>query len=194
MLKQNSGSGLTKTLSAKRFFDMHADRIHELFETPGAKGVTLQQLAQPTAELYLTPSRIVMAARQLNDLGIGRILRAAVEQNSPEAFKELLDVLLYFVDAIPPTGVFTPEHGQAGRKTAPHTLRIRAKWEEMGRPPTTNNLCKQIAIAAFPDLNKRPQNLRKLNKSIALVRTTISRFKSTPDNPIRNSDPNSYRY
>ena len=69
MLKQNSGSGLTKTLSAKRFFDMHADRIHELFKTPGAKGVTLQQLAQPTAELYYSTVAISEIRSNFNGRG-----------------------------------------------------------------------------------------------------------------------------
>jgi hypothetical protein len=50
-----------------------------------------------------------MAADRLNELGIGRVLRAAEAANRPDAFKKILRILFIYLEVGTPNGVFSPE-------------------------------------------------------------------------------------
>jgi hypothetical protein len=117
------------------------------------------------------------AVEQLEKAGFSHILEAAQKENSPEAFKESLTVLLHLMDIRAPKGVFTPIRRTPGRRKEEHTLAIRADWEKRGGPPTTNTVCEDIAKAVFPDLINARKISKKLRDRVALVRSAIKRSK-----------------
>ena len=113
-----------RPLSWKGFYGTHAGLLNGLLKDPhgsSVEGVTLQDVARPggKAILRLPPrSPIGIAADRLNELGVGLALKAAELDNSPEAFKRILQVLFIYLGVRAPKGVFTPKVGkgnQAGR-------------------------------------------------------------------------------
>jgi hypothetical protein len=160
-----------KRLPSKTFFERHVDLGDALFYTPA----DLEQRrsgAQMIGGLR-RPSDFQVAVLELQQTAFGRILQAAAQENSPEAFKELLETFLVLMKVSPPEGVFARSRRKSGRSTEEHTLKIWAAWEAAGRPSTIKKNCANIVATVFPNAVKPSER----SKKIALVRTTISRYK-----------------
>jgi hypothetical protein len=145
-------------VSWKDFYDTYAGPLNELLRSrdgSAVERVTLRDLAQSRVGAKLTlprPSPFMMAADRLNELGIGRMLAAAAVDNSPDAFKKILEVLLLLMDLRVPKGVFAPpsKTGRPGRPIARESERIYSRWVEIGEPsPFRNDLAKAFYGAAF---------------------------------------------
>jgi hypothetical protein len=90
-------------------------------------------------DYVLSPgSPIKSALPYLNDWWLVRQLRAAAQENSPDAYKIRLDYFLSrWLDAEPPEGVLTPFAKSRGRRWSPETEKIWLTWKDIGRPPLT---------------------------------------------------------
>jgi hypothetical protein len=76
----------------------------------------------------------VRLRKELRDYWVVRLLRAANEENSPEAYRELLEGWLIQLSVEPPEGVFAPvrkKRGAPPKKSTEHICRV---WLEHGRP------------------------------------------------------------
>jgi hypothetical protein len=89
-----------------------------------------------------------MAANRLNELGVGAVLRAAEADNSPEAFKRILEVLFIYLGVSTPKGVFTPKAraGKPGRPISNESELIYSTWIEIGKPSLFKN---ELAQAVY---------------------------------------------
>ena len=185
-MKRPASSGRAqKPLSSSSFLAKHADLVERLFGIQDRKS---SSVLKKLAGGELPPkSRFTVAVDQLEEAGFSRILKAAEQDNSPEAFKRTLAILLSLMDVRPPEGVFTPTRGRPGRRPEEHTLAILTRWEKLGRPPTRNNVCMEIAKFVFPELASVRKTSRVWKKCIALVRSAIHRPKPRSDGQIRIS-------
>jgi hypothetical protein len=92
------------------------------------------------------------AVNQLKQTAFSRILETAGQENSPEAFKEILELLIRSLGVETPVGVFTPRQktGRPGRPISSESERIYSRWVEIGEPsPFRNDLAKAYYGAMF---------------------------------------------
>jgi hypothetical protein len=131
-------------LSTKSFFDKYADLLTELLRTP-SDPVSLKASAG-TGIPYL------LAIHHLNEVGFTPLLKAAQRDNHPEAFKEILQILIHSLGVETPKGVFTPKPktGKPGRPISIESVRIYSKWVEIGEPsPYRSDLAKAVYGVSF---------------------------------------------
>src|SRR5262252_2278661 len=108
----------------------------------GMQRTTLAEgLSAPIQKRVLPPLMEQLRKHPLID-----VLRAASQENCPEAFYNL--VLLWFVslDVRPPVSVLVPPKGTPGRPKQEQTVRIYNIWNELGRPPLSK---KKLAFAVY---------------------------------------------
>ena len=72
--------------------------------------------------------------KDLKDSWHVRMLEAAVRENSPEAFRDLLERWLIKIGIDVPSGVFIPLRGSPGRPREKKTEETFRAWIEMGQP------------------------------------------------------------
>ena len=136
MTKKKPGpSGrVRRELSTEMFFSKHEALVAELFRPPGEhRSGTLQMLAGIAPGLSLRRSRFMTAVDQLKQTEICCLLETARQENCPEAFKEILEVLLLgFLHVKAPDGVFAPSKRSPGAPTKELTREIHIAWKEMG--------------------------------------------------------------
>jgi hypothetical protein len=132
-----------RPLSWNDFYDTNADLLNGLLKDPDAsrvgRSVTLQDMVRPRSKavLRLPPrSPMIMAADRLNELGVGRALRAAESDNSPEAFKKILQVLFIYLGVSAPNGVFSSKAGvgKPGRPISSESGKVYSTWIRIGEP------------------------------------------------------------
>jgi hypothetical protein len=143
-------------LSPECFLAEHDDLIEELFGTSGHKqSVSLKALA--TGTLTTSPPNLFLTAvSQLKRTSFSRILKTAGRENSPEAFKEILELLLHLLRVEIPAGVFTPmrKAGKPGRPISIENVQIYSRWVEMGQPsPSKNDLAQAFYGESFTEAN-----------------------------------------
>jgi hypothetical protein len=71
---------------------------------------------------------------QLTQWWLVRLLRAAVEEDCPEGYRELLEDWLIRLGVEPPEGVFIPHRKSPGAPTKKSTVAIYRTWIGLGRP------------------------------------------------------------
>ena len=93
-------------------------------------------------------SAFQMRVEQLKHTAFGQLLKAAELENSPEALKQLLEILLIFVGVKTPQGIFAPPRsvGKPGRHVSSQTARIYSMWVSLGKPSLYRS---QLAIEVF---------------------------------------------
>ena len=178
MKSQATSGRAQQPLSSNRFFAKYADLVEGLFGLPDRNNLgLLKKLAGggPPGPLRTSKGRFMIAVDQLEEAGFSRILEAAEQENSPEIFKETLEILLLLMHVKIPEGVFTPTRKTPGRRTEKHSLMILAQWERLGRPATTNDVCAEIAESVFPRLANGRKKSKEFQRHIALVRSAIKR-------------------
>jgi hypothetical protein len=148
-----------KQLSTEGFFDRHSDLVAELFRTRfGRHSFKLRDLANRTTPA-VPPSTnpFINAVNQLEKAGFSRLLNAAELEKCPEAFKNILKLLLFFLGVETPKGVFTKTAkppSKPGRPISTQRERYYLKWIELGRPSMfKNGLAQAIFGAQFTKAN-----------------------------------------
>jgi hypothetical protein len=103
-------------------------------------------------------SPFMQAVVELEATGFKTLLQAAKERNSPAAFKDLLGLLIQFLNVGCPPGVFTPPPpmglGRVRRRGAPKKLAAemtRARWIQRGKPKLDAKVCDVLANLGYPD-------------------------------------------
>jgi hypothetical protein len=149
--KNRASSGRApQPLSSDSFFSKHEDLCSLLadlfFAMPVDKGPNT--LAEIGKIRRTTIPRLGTVVEQLKEAGLNRILEAAKRENSPEAFKEVLEHLLRLMGLKAPTGVFAPTRipGRLGRPISSENERIYLKWIESGKTSLFKN---DLAMAVY---------------------------------------------
>jgi len=108
----------------------------------------LRNLATGEQELGL-PRAFVTTVDRLKHTAFGRLLKAADRENSPEASKQLLQILLIFLGVKATQGVL-PSLGKAGRPISNQGAVIHSTWLRLGKPSSsTNKLAMEVFGPAF---------------------------------------------
>lgn len=156
---QTVSKGAKVRTSAEAFFDKYRELEARLFlrlDPSGRKrSTTLKKLATGGLDLW-SGNAFQTTTDQLKHTAFGELLKAAEQENSPEAFKQLLEVLLVFLGARPPQGVFTPTRssGKRGRPITSQTVLIYSTWVSLGRPSLfTNQLAAKVFGPSFTKAN-----------------------------------------
>jgi hypothetical protein len=187
MLKQ-----LTKQkLSTKGFFDKYAGLFRREFTTGEpvlglALGGSSAGIATPPEghshpaalqEWAGTSVPFLAAINYLDAAGFNPILKAAQTENHPEAFKEILGILIHFLGAEAPKGVFTPKakpRKPVGRPISLEGARIYSTWVELGKPSTMSLLAKAFYKGLYTKANG-PERRRLRNKCGRAVERNLDR-------------------
>ena len=144
-------------LSSESFFAQHHDLLVDLFGTLHHKpSHSLKELATGTLGSASPPSQFKAAVNQLKQTAFSRILKTAGGENSPEAFKWILELLIHTLGVETPLGVFTPmqKAGKPGRPISTESEKIYSWWVEMGQPsPYKNDLAKSFYGRLFNKAN-----------------------------------------
>jgi hypothetical protein len=113
-------------------------------------------LPAPTSpiEVYsaasLKPTPFSRRMNELRQWWLVRLLTAAGRENSPEAYRELLEHWLSRMGARPPKGVFIPLPRSPGRPRSGHTEEVYWRWVLIGKPSLfERKLAHSIFGAAF---------------------------------------------
>ena len=149
--KNRASSGPTQQRrSSTSFFTEHNDLWAALLGPPGHEGSgALNELASSSVSPH---ERFIAAVNQLKQTPFSRILETSGRDNSPEAFKEILELLIRSLGVETPIGVFTPSQktGRHGRPISSEGERIYSRWVEIGEPsPFRNDLAQAYYGALF---------------------------------------------
>jgi hypothetical protein len=144
--KKRTAAAGVKQLTADEFMAKHKKELAEndflkvgapppAFSkaTSGALGTPLD----PEVSAYFTALTNTHEFRLLSELRKWwriRLLRAAKEENSPEAYRELLEGLLIRLCVEAPDGVFIPRRGSRGAPRKQSTEQIYGAWIANGLP------------------------------------------------------------
>jgi hypothetical protein len=168
-------------VSWEDFYRAHKGPLNELlsFSYDGSvERSTLRDPGRTQLGLKWTPFRkspIMKAADRLNELGVGPMLKAANTDNSPEAFRKILEFLIHLSGIEIPKGVFTASRrrGKPGRPISSESERIYSTWLKLGEPsPFRNDLAKAVYGVLFNSANGI--NRRKLRVSAGMHWTVTS--------------------
>jgi hypothetical protein len=142
--KKRASSRRPPRVSYESFF-AHDDLIAVVF---GIFSVSSNSLR---TGILSPPSPFRIAVSQLKRTAFARLLHAAGQENSPEAFKGILQVLILFLGVETPVGVFTPmrKPGKPGRPISSEGEQIHSRWVEMGMPSPSKNALAQAFYGAL---------------------------------------------
>jgi len=91
----------------------------------------------PTRDAWLQAREAAPGYRLMRELRrywLVRLLKAAKKENSPEAYRELLEGWLIRLGVEPPEGIFLPSRRSRGAPRKESTEQIYRIWLENGRP------------------------------------------------------------
>lgn len=121
-------------------------------------------------ELLFQPTPFAIAAAQLKKTEFGRILKAASKENSPDVFRDMIKLLLQYLDAPPPEGVIVPRANLRGRPPADQSLKIQQEWERRGRPVPEKEVLSNFAAQFYPEewsrATRKPTRQKKLRDRV----------------------------
>ena len=162
--------------SADIFFRRHRELESKLFVRSDMSGnkrtTTLRNLMTGEFDFGL-PSAYMSAADQLEHTAFGDLLKAADGENSPEATKELLKMLLISLGVKDTEGVFP---GMLGRPISNQAAVIYSTWLRLGKPsPSTNKFAREVFGPAFTSANGQDRR-RMCNRCRQAVRRYLNRL------------------
>ena len=136
-----------RKLSATEFMMKHQQELEESEEWQNQKlsasmlpqkvPLTWLMTSSPERDAWLNAREAIPGNRLMRELkGYWRVrlLGAAARENSPEAYRELLEGWLIRLGVEPPEGVFVPRRGPRGAPRKESTEQIYRTWLENGRP------------------------------------------------------------
>ena len=141
--------------SAETFFRRHRELETKLFVRSDRSGnkrtTTLRNLMTGEFDCGL-PSAFMSAVNQLKHTAFGDLLKAAKRENSPEAEKQLLTILLLLLGVKNTEGVL--KLGSGGRPISNQAVVIYSTWLRLGKPsPSTNEFASQVFGPTFTSAN-----------------------------------------
>ncbi len=155
-------------LSAAEFMTKHASELaeseeiisHKLLASAFPEGkITLQDLLRPSPAIEAWErARAELPGyqlrRQLKQYWLFRLLEAARKENSPDAYRELLEGWLIQMGVEPPEGVLTSPRRPRGAPRKESTEQIYRKWLTNGRP-AWNQLAYDVYGADYTKADAR---------------------------------------
>jgi hypothetical protein len=136
-----------KPLSYDEFMAKHEreqSAIDFLFAPVRGKPMTLAQLLSGGPQRPPLPPLML----KLRGHPFFRLLRAAGQENCPEAYNMFLYLWLCRMGMRPPDGVLVEPRGQPGRPRNRQTAVIYDKWMEIGEPPLGRRKLAQAVYGA----------------------------------------------
>ena len=141
-------------ISVESFFRRHRELETKLFARLDMSGnkrtATLRNLMTGEQGFGL-PSAFMSAVTQLKHTAFGDLLQAAERENSPEAEKQLLTILLLLLGVKDTEGVFKLGNG---RPISNQAAEIYSTWLRLGKPsPSTSEFALEVFGPAFNSAN-----------------------------------------